>query len=269
MSSSQETTEKKEKKEPAPLSSLPRLFVSRRWWWVSLLVIAGMVITFRLGIWQLDRLQQRRAENAEFIEQNNAASLVLDSLPLNSQPSDLKASGLKDRNAMAVGRFDFSEQIVLVQQNYQGRPGGHLVAPFIIAGGDEAILVDRGWIPAHEIEQGDFKTFSDPNQDKIHGSLQPSQTLSGGRETEVEGHQQEWYRIDINAIQEQMPYDLAQVFLLEKPPSEVQEELPIRVEPEIDLSDGPHLGYAIQWFFFCTILAIGYAYFVRTRSPVK
>jgi surfeit locus 1 family protein len=263
MTSQQEPTKAEEKTQPAPLSRLPRLFVSRRWWWATLLVIAGMLITFRLGIWQLDRLQQRRAENAEYLEQIKAAPLVLDGVPLASQASDLK-----DRAATADGHFDFSEQIVVVQQNYQGRPGGHLVAPFIIAGGDGAILVNRGWIPAHEIERGDFEPFSDPDQDTIQGSLQPSQTLSGGRETEAEGRLQEWYRIDINAIQEQIPYELAPVFLLEKPPSEIQEDFPFRVVPEIDLSDGPHLGYAIQWFFFCTILAIGYAYFVRTRSPV-
>lgn len=263
MSSQQEPNKAEEKTQPAPLSRLPRLFVSRRWWWVSLLVIGGMLITFRLGIWQLDRLQQRQAENAEYIEQTKAAPLVLDGLPLAHEASDLK-----DRAAMVDGYFDFSEQIVLVQQNYQGRPGGHLVAPFIIAGGDEAILVNRGWIPAHEIETGEFEPFSDPDQGTVQGSLQPSQTLSRGRETEVEGRQQEWYRIDIAAIQEQVPYELAPIFLLEKPPSGVQEELPIREEPEIDLSDGPHLGYAIQWFFFCTILGIGYTYFVRTRSPV-
>ena len=35
---------------------------------------------------------------------------------------------------------------------------------------------------------------------------------------------------------------------------------------EIDLSDGPHLSYAIQWFAFATILLVGYAAYVRSRG---
>ncbi len=37
-----------------------QLFFSRRWWWTTLLVIAGAAVCVRLGIWQLDRLHQRR-----------------------------------------------------------------------------------------------------------------------------------------------------------------------------------------------------------------
>jgi surfeit locus 1 family protein len=261
MGASQETTEAKEKASPAPLTHLPRLFVSRRWWWVTILVLVGMAVTFRLGIWQLDRLQQRRARNTEYVEQINAAPMVLDGIQL---PAG--ADELRDRPAVSEGRFDFTEQVVLVQQNYEGRPGVHLVAPFVIDGSDEAILVNRGWIPAHEADTGDLGRFGDPGQDTVHGSLQPSQTLYGGRESDDEGSRQEWYRIDIEAIQRQIPYELLSVFLMEEPPAEIQEQLPYRVEPDIELSDGPHLGYAIQWFLFCLMLAVGYAYFVRTRS---
>jgi surfeit locus 1 family protein len=30
-----------------------------------------------------------------------------------------------------------------------------------------------------------------------------------------------------------------------------------------DLSDGPHLSYAIQWFSFATIALVGYPIYVR------
>jgi surfeit locus 1 family protein len=261
MSTSQEPVEAEEKASQVPLTRLPRLFVSRRWWWVSILVVAGMAVTFRLGIWQVNRLQQRRARNAEYIEQIQAAPLALDGDGLTAS-----ADELRDRLAESEGRFDFDEQVVLVQQNYEGRPGVHLIAPFVIDGTNEAILVDRGWIPAHEYERGELGRFADLGQDTVHGSLQPSQTLSGGRVSDVDGRQDEWYRIDIEAIQEQLPYELLSAYLMEAPPAEIQEHLPYRVEPEIDLSEGPHLGYAIQWFLFCLMLAVGYAYFVRTRS---
>ena len=145
MSTPENSTGKEGKEPPAPISRLPFLFFSRRWWWATLLVIAGMVVTFRLGIWQLDRLQQRRTDNAIYVEKISVPPLQLDGSPLEDNIEELK-----DRAAIAEGYFDFSEQIILVQQNYQGRPGGHLVAPFIIKDSSTAILVDRGWIPADE-----------------------------------------------------------------------------------------------------------------------
>ena len=38
----------------------------RKWLVATLLVFAGTALCVRLGIWQLDRLQQRRAFNAQF-----------------------------------------------------------------------------------------------------------------------------------------------------------------------------------------------------------
>jgi surfeit locus 1 family protein len=82
----------------------------------------------------------------------------------------------------------------------------------------------------------------------------------------VDGPQQQWYRIDVEAIQQQMPYRLLPFFLLQTPPDEVQDVLPYRVAAEIDLSEGPHMGYAIQWFLFAAVLAVGYARLVSTHD---
>lgn len=258
---SQDDQEPKKEAAPIPITQLPRQFVSRRWWWASILVVAGMAITFRLGVWQLDRLEQRRVRNAEYVAKIDASPLRLDGVPLEAGSDDLR-----DRPAVAQGTFDFTEQVILVQQNYEGRPGAHLVAPFVIDGSERAVLVDRGWIPAGEVEAGNLDRFNSPDQEIVYGSLQSSQELSGGRQASVTAPQEAWYRIDIGALQNQVSYELLPVYLLETPTDEIQEKLPYKAAPDIDLTDGPHLGYAIQWFLFCTLLAVGYANFVRTRS---
>jgi surfeit locus 1 family protein len=127
-------------------------------------------------------------------------------------------------------------------------------------------LVDRGWIPAADAEQDDLSQFDEPGPQSVEGAVQLSQVLSGGRTAEVDGPQQRWYRVEIEAIQEQMPYRLLPFYLLQTPPGEVQENLPYRVAVDYDLSEGPHLGYAIQWFLFATVLAVGYARFVATQD---
>ena len=45
---------------------LLRKMFQRKWLILTLLVFAGIALCIRLGIWQLDRLDQRRAFNAQF-----------------------------------------------------------------------------------------------------------------------------------------------------------------------------------------------------------
>jgi surfeit locus 1 family protein len=73
--------------------------------------------------------------------------------------------------------------------------------------------------------------------------------------------------VDIPAIQAQVPYELLPVYLLQVPPEGNATQLPYRAEPEVDLSDGPHLGYAIQWFIFSLILGIIYVRYVNKKEP--
>jgi surfeit locus 1 family protein len=214
----------------------------------------------RLGIWQLDRLQQRQARNAEFVRHVSAEPLTLTGEPLPAEPADLK-----DRLAVAKGQFDFDQQIILTQQSWQGRPGVHLVTPLSIEGSKKAVLVDRGWIPAADAENGDLARFNVDGNLLIGGTLRPSQILTGGRESIVDSPQRDWYRVDIEAIQDQIPYELLPVYLIQAPES-TMDELPFKVEQDLELSEGSHLAYAIQWFLFAIILALGYSRFVQTHS---
>ena len=43
-------------------------------------------------------------------------------------------------------------------------------------------------------------------------------------------------------------------------------EPPIPFQPEIELTEGPHMGYALQWFTFAAILFFGYPFFVRKQE---
>ncbi|MDO8753616.1 MAG: SURF1 family cytochrome oxidase biogenesis protein [Anaerolineales bacterium] len=52
---------------------LKKMF-SRAWLLATLLVFAGTALCIRLGIWQLDRLEQRRAFNAQ-VKSMRAAEL--------------------------------------------------------------------------------------------------------------------------------------------------------------------------------------------------
>ena len=64
-------------------------------------------------------------------------------------------------------------------------------------------------------------------------------------------------------LRAQMPYELLPFYILQAPTG--NEAPPFRQKPEIDLSEGPHLSYAIQWFLFTLILGGGYLFLVRKK----
>ncbi len=246
---------------------------SRRYILVTLLVIAAMAVMARLGVWQLDRREQRIARNADLAAKLEAAPVSLNAAALAAAwPLPEDRADVRNLPAEAVGQFDFNNQLLLVQQNYREMPGAHLVVPLVLDGGREAVLVDRGWVPFDDVQSGRWQQYDSPRGPvAIRGRVQPSQILFGraaeqaGTGAAPQQAKAEWYRIDIEAIQGQLPYQLLPVYLLESPGPEGNIALPYRIEPEVDLSEGPHMGYALQWFAFAVVAGVVYVGVVRSR----
>ena len=118
---------------------LRRMF-SRAWRLTTLLVFAGTLVLIRLGIWQLDRLETRRADNAHYLEMRSN-----DRIDLNVEIPEALGE-MKDRAATVTGNYDFENQVAMRNQERLGQYGYHLFTPLRFDG--MAVLVDRGWIPA-------------------------------------------------------------------------------------------------------------------------
>ena len=247
---------------------------SRKYILMTLFVVAAMAVMARLGVWQLDRRQQRIARNADLVVKLEAAPASMNEAALAAMwplPEDRDA--VRNIRADALGQFDFDQQVLLQQQNHQNQPGVHLVAPLVLAGTSKAILVDRGWIPFEEAQAERWRQYNtESGEIKVTGRLQPSQILFGSaaekakESVALEAAKTDWYRIDVEAIQNQMPYKLLPVFLLQSPGPQGNIALPYRIEPEVDLSEGPHMGYALQWFAFAIIAGLVYVGVVRSRE---
>src|SRR5690606_13168983 len=98
-------------------------------------------VCVRLGIWQLDRLGQRRERNAALEARLDVAPVTLTGLPADT-------AGLTYRRARARGAFDGERTIVLPGRSYRGSPGVHVLTPLRLGGSGPGILVNRGWVPA-------------------------------------------------------------------------------------------------------------------------
>lgn len=253
--------------------NLLKTLFSRRWLGGTLLVLFAMGLFVRLGIWQLDRLDQRRA-------QNDQLRAVLDSPPLDLAqplPEGAKALALlENRLATVTGQYDFAQERILLLQSWQGRPGVALVTPLLIEGMDEgpalsggevAVLVNRGWVPQAEYEAGQLGSYQTET-----GVVQVDGYLALGRPRRGDSPEvapQEIYRLDLEALAAALPYDLLPVVLIESPTQEVELEPPLHAAREVDLSEGPHLSYAWQWFIFCVLTGSLYLVFVRRSEQER
>ncbi len=85
----------------------------------------------------------------------------------------------------------------------------------------------------------------------------PDPTLSPG-ETRLDA----WNALRLERIEQQLGTALPPVYILASP-DPAQAGAPYASIEEPDLSEGPHMGYALQWFSFAAILSAGYPYFVR------
>lgn len=243
------------------LTATLRKTLNRRWWWTTLLVIAGVLVLIRLGLWQLDRHEQRRAFNQFVADRWRQEPFDLANNPL---PDDLHE--LEYRRVQVEGVFDYDHQILLTNQIHSGAPGVNLITPLVMEDG-RAVLVARGWIPVNRATPDQWSQFEEPPGAPVIGLIQESQLLPNGSAPPVPPSPQvEWYTLNIDAIQPQMPYPLLPVFILQLPEDgRSRNAFPFRAEP-IVLDEGAHFSYAIQWFMFAVILGVGYIFFIRAQE---
>lgn len=246
--------------------TLLRLF-SRRWILASILVVAAAAVMARLGIWQLDRLAQRRQFNSRV--QAQMAQPVLDLTGANLS-ADLTA--MEYRPVQVRGEYDFDHQVALRNQaSSDNQPGVRLLTPLRIEGTHTYILVDRGWVPGLESTPQDWRQYDEPGTIEVRGIIRASQSRPdfGWRTDPVpapgEGPLRLWYFPNVERIAGQMPYKLLPVYV-QQGPDPSWTALPARSLPVLDLSEGPHMGYALQWFSFATLLLLGYPFYVRKRE---
>lgn len=243
---------------------------SRRWLLTTILVLLGAAVCIRLGIWQLDRLEQRRAFNAHYLEMRSA-----EPLPLSEDPGlDLKQ--MEYRSVELTGIYDFEHQVALRNQ-YHTLPGGveqygyHLLTPLRFADGS-GVLVDRGWIPAEgNASPSDWRKYDLAGTVTLRGWIRLGQTrpaLGGVPDPELSEGQtclEFWNIANLERIRRQIPYPLLDVYVQLNPEPEPISP-PYPYQPAYEISEGPHLGYAGQWFTFAAILLAGYPFYLRKRG---
>lgn len=236
----------------------------------SVLVFLVAATCVRLGIWQLDRLEQRRALNALALERMSQPPVDGDAVPQDS-------AGAAWHRLALTGSCE-GEPIVLAARSRHGSPGAHLLCRFRTVGG-RLLLLDRGWVSSADARTVPPDLLRQPVRDTMIDAIAvpfpPGSATTGDTEPEpsIERTDQ---GVRLGDAAPRVIYRLnrtqAEAVIGARVPAWYAQALgpdsvfPIPSPPP-DLSEGPHLGYAVQWFSFAAIGLIGWLVLVVRRRP--
>lgn len=231
---------------------------------IFVLLVAGVCV--RLGFWQLERLEQRRARNS-------AVRLAAARPPLALDEATFAAVGTEPdaylwRRVTVRGRYDIGKHVILRARGSGGQPGVHVVTPLLLAGG-RVVMVNRGWAPSPDAASVDRRALrADTGVVSVTGVFQPiSSDPDGGMPASGSaGVDTTWRRLDLAALRMRTDGSLLPLHV-QQLPGGASAAPPVPV-PLPDLGEGNHLSYAVQWFSFAAIAVIGFLVVaLRRRRP--
>lgn len=238
-----------------------RRLLTTRTWLVRLfagLVLAAAFVT--LGLWQLDRNEQRQERNAILEENLNRDPLPIDAAAGPQRPLDPADEWSTVR---VSGRYDVENQLVIRLRPLGGQPGVHVLTPLVTDDGG-AVLVDRGFVPA---PGADIPELPAP-PDGVVEVVGRARVSEQGRGPGGDPSSGSIRYVDLDELGGVVPHPLYGTWLEaldERPaPAQAPERVP---PPEIDA--GPHLSYAIQWFLFTVIGVGGFILLIRAEAKAR
>lgn len=236
-------------------------FALRPRWILSHLLVAAIVLgCVWAGFWQLRRLDDKREAIDRYTQRSDMEVVdVGELLSVDSTESDVDAVAL--RSVTAAGTYLVEEQVTVRNRSLDGAPGHWVLTPLLLDDGT-AVLVNRGWVPLAVLE--DLATVDPPaGRVRVEGALTESQVRGRlGAVDAVDGGTVDFARVDVDLIAEQLDVPTLPAYLTLAAQDPAAGSLPAPVDV-VEPDEGPHLGYAVQWFIFASIAAGGYPLILR------
>lgn len=233
--------------------------------WIAGIVIAALAIVLfvNLGLWQLRRLDERRTLNATIAERMTGTPQDLDDVVVQfgTDPEELEY-----RRVTVTGEYDGSREVIVQARSLGGRSGHHAATPLRTIGGD-LLVVNRGWVPIDVTDPPIEGAEAPSGAVTVTGILRKSETFGPLGSIPESGSLTRIGRLDLPTLQTAWNAQLAPVFLALEVQAPAQPgELPVPLILPL-LVEGRHFSYAIQWFLFAAVVAVGFPVLVfRTAN---
>ena len=207
----------------------------------SFVALVLIILCLIAANWQYQRGVDRHAKNFKIESNTSLATINLDDI------KDLKSN--EWRTVRFTGQFDKSHEVLLRNRyNADGKYGYEYLTLF--KSGNKQFWIDRGWVQAGESASDRPKIPSTPtNEIELTGRLRLDSSLPRGSffALPASGNLISSWNLRSKVNTEPFYIDLiGGAGLAPDTPAELPE-----------LSDGPHMAYALQWLFFAGLIAYG------------
>lgn len=222
-----------------------------------------------LGMWQLDRYQQRGAQNDTVRAALEAGPVPLASLvPSGSDLGSPVPAEAEGRRVEVSGTYDDDATVMLRLRSVSGQSGLHVLTPLLLDDG-RAVLVDRGFLPTGSgtglPADGSVQVpAAAAGTVELTARLRLSEDAAGaGLDDDTTPPSVRFVNLDDLADAFGVP--LAPVWLERVNQVPAEDEALVAIPPP-GLSAGPSLIYAVQWFLFGVIAVVGFVLLVRREG---
>tara|TARA_B100000579_G_scaffold416762_1_gene412675 strand:+ start:633 stop:1376 length:744 start_codon:yes stop_codon:yes gene_type:complete len=227
-------------------------------WQRTFVTIILFPIFCGLGIWQLDRAEEKRLLK-NLLEERQGLSARIFSWKFMNDPEQ----SLQYLPIQVTGTFLPDSRIFLTHRIRLGKVGSDVVEPMILSDGSGAVLVNRGWIPQTIGERGSSLKTDQLGESTVTGKIHVpqgkaplllSEKLKGPWPLKVRTVNVKNLvemvsdRLDIQVFPHIVRIDPNQAGSLEAN------------WPELQVRSGGHIGYALQWFAMAFVTLAVFVY---------
>lgn len=234
-------------------------FALRPKWIFGHLLLVVLVGTFIwCGFWQLRRLHERKAFNS--LVRGNRSEAVVDVGKLGIRPDQgtSRAKADQGRRVRLTGTYVADRSMIIRGQSIDSQPGVWVVTPLRTTAGP-LVLVNRGFLHDNgALDSPPARSAPPTGRVTVEGTVQPTETPSVFQHRDPRGPQRAYSRLDVDRIRSGLDQPTLPLWVLatgQQPPDPGVALTPV---PPPELTNGPHLSYAIQWFCFTAVGLIGY-----------
>lgn len=221
---------------------------------ILLAALVGVAVTASLGCWQLSRAARKVAMQQALDERATQPAVPQAAWPREATT----AADSHYRRTRARGRWLAARTVYLDNRPMDGRPGFIVVTPLLVAP-DQAVLVQRGWVPRDAHDRAHLKAVPTPGDEvELDATIAPPPSrlfALGGTDAGVIRQ-----NLDLSAYARETGLRLLPFSLLQQGASVPDDGL-LRHWPRPALNVQTHYGYAAQWFGMSALIAGLYVWF--------
>lgn len=220
-------------------------FMLRIHWPTAACVLLAVFGLARLGLWQLDRAQEKIDQQLAFQAAGQQAPTPLDEVPIAGVIYD--ALQHQNRRVALRGTYLNERNVFLVYQSFEDQIGWEIVTPFLLDDGSQIALVSRGWSGIGDVDELAAALPAITDTVDIEGQLfvpTPEQAARPG-----DALTETWPRVQRHLnVDELTPLFDAPLFPYVVRLAENQPGVLVRHWPQVLVDSGRNFSYALQWF---------------------